>query len=160
MSGPFTLTSSSFAAGTPIPARHTCDGANVSPPLAWSGPPAGTKSFALIDDDPDAPKAGGFVHWVLFNIPASVHDLKEGVPHGPRPAVPPGALQGTNDFGQVGFDGSCPPPGKPHHYHFTLYALDAPLALDAGARRDEILKATAGHVLGRAALIGLYARPR
>lgn len=99
----FTLTSRSFAAGAAIPARHTCDGENISPPLAWSGAPAGTRSFALIDDDPDAPRPGGFVHWVLYDIPASVSELAEG-------AVPPGAIPGTNDYGKRRFDGSCPPP--------------------------------------------------
>ena len=124
----FTLTSTSFVGGTPIPDRHTCDGKDLSPPLAWSG----------------APAAG----------------LPEGVARNPRPATPAGAEQGTNDFGKVGFNGSCPPPGAPHHYHFTLYALDAPLPLDPGATRDAVRQAMTGHVLGQAVLIGIYARPR
>lgn len=156
----FTLTSSSFVAGTPIPERHTCDGKDLSPPLAWSGAPAGAKTFALINDDPDARKPGGWVHWVIYNIPASTTGLPEGVARDARPSTPAGAEQGTNDFGKVGFNGSCPPPGKPHHYHFTLYALDAALPLGPGATRDDVRKAMTGHVLGQAELIGLYARPR
>lgn len=156
----FTLTSPSFAAGASIPARHTCDGEDVSPPLAWSGAPAGAKTFALIDDDPDARKAGGWVHWVIYNIPASVTELPEGVAKTARPASPAGAAQGTNDFGKTGFNGSCPPPGAPHHYRFTLYALDTALPLEPGATRDEVKKALTGHILGQAGLTGLYARLR
>lgn len=154
----FALTSSSFLAGAPIPARHTCDGKDLSPPLAWSGAPAGVKSFALINDDPDARKAGGWVHWVIYNIPGSVTALPEGVSKDPRPAAPHGVEQGTNDFGKIGFNGSCPPPGAPHHYHFTVYALDTQLPLEPGATRDALKKAMTGHVLGQAELVGLYTR--
>ena len=156
----FTLTSPSFVGGTPIPVRHTCDGENLSPPLAWSGAPAGTRTFVLIDADPDVRKVGGFVHWVLYNVPGSVLDLPEGLPKKPHPAQVAGVAQGTNDFGKLGFEGSCPPPGAPHHYHFTLFAVDAALPLEPGASRDDVRKAMTGHVLGQAELIGLYARPR
>jgi Raf kinase inhibitor-like YbhB/YbcL family protein len=156
----FTLTSTSFVGGTPIPERHTCDGKDVSPPLSWSGTPGGAQTFALIDDDPDARKPGGWVHWVIYNIPASVTSLPEGLSKSPRLSTPDGAIQGTNDFGKVGFNGSCPPPGAPHHYHFTLYALDSRLSLEPGATRDDVRKAMTRHILGQAELVGIYARPR
>src|SRR3989304_2756237 len=115
------LTSSAFTDGSPIPARHTCDGPDVSPMLKWSGAPAGTKSFALICDDPDAP-AGTWVHWVIYGIPPDTTDLPEGVP--PDETLPDGSRQGKNDFGRIGYGGPCPPPGKPHRYYFKIYALD------------------------------------
>jgi len=156
----FTLTSTSFGPDGTIPVRHTCDGADVSPPLAWSGAPAGTAAFALIQDDPDAPRPGGFVHWVAYDVPASVTRLPEGVSRDERPAELHGGLQGTNDFRRIGFNGSCPPPGTPHHYHFTLYALDSALSLGPGATRAQVAGAMKGHVLGQAELIGRYGRSR
>lgn len=147
------LTSAAFAEGGTIPAKYTCDGVDVSPPLAWSGVPAGTKAFALIADDPDAP-AGTWVHWVLYNVPGSVAQLPEGV------SGPGGAAQGRNDFRKAGYGGPCPPPGKPHRYFFKLYALDASLALKAGAIKAEVERAMQGHALAQAQLMGTYGRSR
>ena len=126
------IISPAFAAGQPIPDKYTCAGLNVSPPLTWTNPPAGAKSSALIADDPDAP-GGTWVHWVIYNLPPSVTSLAEGTP--PSPQLPGGAKQGVNDFGQIGYGGPCPPPGKPHRYFFKIYALDT--TLDLNRRRDE-----------------------
>ena len=147
-----TLTSSAFQEGAAIPARYTCEGADISPPLAWSGAPSGTKAFALINDDPDAP-AGTWVHWVLFNVPGGVTHLPEG-------AELSGALQGRNDSRKNGYSGPCPPPGKPHRYFFKLYALDAPLPLKPGATKADVEKAMQGHVLAETQLMGTFARKR
>lgn len=143
------LTSAAFSEGGTIPERHTCDAANVSPPLAWSGVPEGAKSLALIADDPDAPKTV-WVHWVLYNVPAEVGGVEEG-------RVPAGAVEGANDFGERGYGGPCPPSGS-HRYDFTLFALDAPVALAPGASKQELLDAMEGHVLAQARLEGRYAR--
>ena len=151
------LTSGAFTAGGVIPAKHSCDGADVSPSLAWSGPPPGTVAFALIADDPDAP-AGTWVHWVLFNLPGSLTALPEGVPKTDQLPSLGGALQGKNDFRRIGYGGPCPPPGKPHRYFFKLYALDAALPLKAGATKQEVERAMRGHVLAEAALMGTYTR--
>lgn len=144
-----TLTSTAFGDGTPIPVKYTCDGADVSPPLAWSGAPAGTKTFALICDDPDAP-GKTWVHWVLYNLPGSAGQLGE--------STFGGALQGMTDFGRPGYGGPCPPPGKPHRYFFKLYALDGPLSLKAGATKADVERAMQGHVLAQAQLMGTYGR--
>jgi len=154
----FTLASTAFGANAPIPKKYTCDGSDVSPPLKWGGTPSGTKAFALINDDPDAPRPGGWVHWVLYDLPASRADLPENVPKLESPSALDGARQGKNDFGKIGFNGSCPPPGKPHHYHFRLYALDAALGLKPGATRPEVERAMQGHVLGIAEIVGIYER--
>lgn len=146
----FALISSAFLAGAPIPVEHTCDGKNAPPPLTWAGVPAGTRSFALIVDDPDAP-AGTWVHWVLFNLPADATALPQSQSSG---------VQGKNDFGKTGYGGPCPPPGKPHRYFFKLYALDAVLALRTGATKGDVERAMAGHVLASAQLMGTYARHR
>jgi Raf kinase inhibitor-like YbhB/YbcL family protein len=153
------LTSGAFAAGGGIPVKHTCDGADMSPALAWSGAPPGTVAFALIADDPDAP-SGTWVHWVLFNLPGSRTALPEGVPKTDRLAELGGALQGRNDFRRIGYGGPCPPPGKPHRYFFKLYALDAALPLRAGATKPEVERAMRGHILAEASLTGSYARQR
>ena len=143
------LTSSAFAIGGRIPRRGACEGEALSPPLAWQGTPPGTRSFALIVDDPDAP-GGAFTHWVAWGIAAEAGGLAEG-------ETPPG--EGRNDFGTVGYRGPCPPPGHgPHHYFFRLYALDSDPALTAGARRPELAQALEGHVLASAELVGLYER--
>ena len=149
------LASAAFKHGDRIPVRHTCDAADLSPPLAWSGGPEGTKSYALIADDPDAPM-GVFTHWVVVNVPPEVRDLPEGVPRGKPLTV--GGVQGTNDFEAVGYGGPCPPPGKPHGYRFRLYALDTLLSLTGGASRNEVLRAIRGHVLAEAELVGTYGR--
>jgi len=152
----FTLTSTAFRDGAAIPVKHTCDGLDVSPPLAWSGAPAGTRSFALIADDPDAP-AGSWVHWVVYNLPAAVAELPENVAKVEALDLG-GARQGRNDFRRPGYGGPCPPPGPAHRYFFTLYALDTPLTLKAGAQRKDVETAMEGHVLGSAQLMAKYAR--
>jgi Raf kinase inhibitor-like YbhB/YbcL family protein len=154
----FTLTSTAFRDGAAIPVKHTCDGVDVSPPLAWTGAPAGTRSFALIADDPDAP-AGSWVHWVVYNLPAAVSELPENVAKVEALDLG-GARQGRNDFRRPGYGGPCPPPGPAHRYVFTLYALDAPLTLKAGAQRKDVETTMEGHVLGSAQLLGTYARQK
>ncbi|MGO9776945.1 MAG: YbhB/YbcL family Raf kinase inhibitor-like protein [Terracidiphilus sp.] len=149
------LTSTSFSEGSWIPAKFTCNGAGVSPQLAWSAPPAGTVSFALIVTDPDAP-GRTFVHWVLYGLPATTQALPEGVPA--QGQLADGSCQGRNDFGDLGYGGSCPPRGAPHHYVFTLYALDAKLNLPVGATRAQVEAAMHGHILARGQLIGLFQR--
>jgi Raf kinase inhibitor-like YbhB/YbcL family protein len=149
------LTSSAFPAGAPIPAQYTGDGQNLSPPLRWQNPPAGTRSLALLCEDPDAPR-GTFTHWVVFNLSAESRELGEGIsPEGTRAN---GMAQGTNDFGKPGYGGPKPPPGKPHRYVFKLYALDRMLDLHPGATRAQLLAAMKGHVLGESQLVGTYAR--
>ena len=122
----FELTSSAFKEGELIPKKHTCDGADVSPPLQWTGAPSTTQSFVIIADDPDAP-AGIWVQWFLYQVPLDLRGLKEGV--SPQESLPEGRLQGVNDFKRIGYGGPCPPPGKPHRYLFKLYALDMQLPL-------------------------------
>ena len=154
----FILTSAAFKDGAPIPAKYTCDGVDVSPPLAWSGAPAGTRSVALIADDPDAP-GGTWVHWVLYNLPAEVSDLPENIAKVESLDLG-GARQGRNDFRRPGYGGPCPPPGPAHRYFFKLYALDMRLELKAGAQKKDVEAAMEGHVLGSAQLMGTYARQR
>jgi Raf kinase inhibitor-like YbhB/YbcL family protein len=155
----FTLSSSAFAPGGAIPKRYTCDDANVSPPLAWSGAPAGTKSFALIVDDPDAPDPAApkrvYVHWVLYDIPATLSELAEGAA---RAASVSGAHDGLNDDKGRGYTGPCPPIGR-HRYFHKLHALDALLGdLGAEARKADVERAMTGHVLATAELMGTYSR--
>lgn len=150
-----TVSSSAFKEGDRIPAKYTCQGQDVSPPLAWGEPPAGTQSFALIVDDPDAP-GGVFTHWVLFNIPPDSRELPEAVPI--QAELARGALQGKTDFGRIGYGGPCPPPGRPHRYQFTLYALDQPLGLEGGASKKQLLSAMEGHILAQGQLTGTYQR--
>ncbi|HVH68180.1 MAG TPA: YbhB/YbcL family Raf kinase inhibitor-like protein [Gemmatimonadales bacterium] len=152
----FSLTSPAFADGAAIPVRHTCDGPDVSPALSWSGAPAGTRSFALIMDDPDAP-AGTWVHWVLYNLPASTTELPDSVAKVEALDLG-GARQGRNDFRHPGYGGPCPPPGSAHRYFFKLYALDAALELRPGAQKHELEAAIQGHMLAMAQLVGTYAR--
>jgi len=149
------LTSTAFTEGAPIPAKYTCDDKNLSPPLTWSGIPAGAKALALIVDDPDAP-SGTWVHWVLYDLPASVNELAEDVPKSQYVAA--GAKQGLNDFQHLGYGGPCPPHGKPHRYFFKLYALDAPLDLKPGSTKKEVERAMEKHVLAQAQLMGTYKR--
>jgi Raf kinase inhibitor-like YbhB/YbcL family protein len=153
------LRSPAFPDGGAIPELYTCDGQDRSPPLAWSGVPEAARALALVCDDPDAP-SGPFTHWLLYNIPPSVHELKEGLPAGAHVPLNSGAArQGTNDFGQLGYGGPCPPSGT-HHYHFRLYALDTELALAPGANRAQGLGALKGHVLAIGKLMGTYTRRR
>ena len=148
------VTSSAFEEGGLIPAKYTCDGADISPPLNWDAVPEATKSIVLISDDPDAPM-GTWVHWVLFNLPADTRELAENIP--PDETLPNGARQGVSDFGRIGYGGPCPPGGT-HRYFFKLYALDADLDLPAGAAKRQLLKAMEGHILAQGQLIGKYNR--
>ena len=149
------IKSKSISPGGEFPKRETCDGQNTSPQLAWSGAPPGTRSFALILDDPDAP-GGTFTHWMVWSIPAGTHEFPENLPK--TAELADGARQGRNDFGKVGYGGPCPPPGKPHRYFFRLLALDNAPAVKAGAGREELERALQGHILGRGELMGRYAR--
>jgi Raf kinase inhibitor-like YbhB/YbcL family protein len=149
------LTSKSFKDGQKIPALHTADGKDLSPELSWSEPPKHSKSQALICDDPDAP-AGTWVHWVIYNIPASERQLLAAVPV--EKTLNNGTMQGTNSFDNLGYNGPSPPAGKLHHYLFKLYALDAPVALKPGAKKDDLLKAMKDHVLAETKLVGVYER--
>ena len=145
------LSSSAFEPDGAIPTKHTAEGQDVSPPLRWSGLPEGTKELALICDDPDAPTAKPFVHWVLYKIPPDLEGLSEGSTEG--------ALEGKNDFGGTGYGGCMPPRGHGvHHYHFKVYALDAELDAAPGLSRDELLEAMEGHVLDEGELVGTYER--
>jgi Raf kinase inhibitor-like YbhB/YbcL family protein len=148
--------SPAFQEGGAIPVQYTCDDANVSPPLRWGGIPKDSQSLALICVDPDAP-SGAFVHWLIFNLPPIVSDLPEAVPT-TETLVETGAIQGRNDFDNIGYDGPCPPPGKPHRYFFHLYALDTKLRLQAGATREEFERAANGHILAAGHLMGTYKR--
>jgi Raf kinase inhibitor-like YbhB/YbcL family protein len=149
-----TLTSSAFNNGEQIPTKYGCDGEKISPPLAWANAPAGTRSFLLIVDDPDAPR-GTFTHWVIFNIPASVTSLPEDVPT--NPTLSNGATQGQNGAGRIGYTSPCPPSGT-HRYMFQLYALDTQLTLAPGATKQDVLDAMQGHIIGQTILTGLYTR--
>ena len=148
----FQLTSEAFADGAPIPKRHTCEDQDVSPALAWSGEPDGTRSFALIMDDPDAPLRT-WNHWLLWDIPADTHALKERF----RPSA--AVKNGTNDFGKPGYGGPCPPRGHgPHRYVFQLFALNRRLAFDGHPGRSEVIRTMKGHVLAKGVLVGTYER--
>jgi len=155
---PMIITSPSFTHHRMIPARHTCDGVNISPQLAWTGVPAGTKSLALIVDDPDAPDPASpkmtWVHWVLYDMPASAGGLAEGVAEKNLPA---GTMQGINDWHRTGYGGPCPPIGE-HRYFFKLYAMDIALADLKHPAKAALEKAMRGHVIEQAELIGLYQR--
>ena len=148
------VASKAFTEGGVIPKQYSCDGANISPPLQWDAAPDGTKTFALIADDPDAPN-GMWVHWVLYNLPASTRELKENIP--PQEKLTSGARQGTNDFRQTGYGGPCPPAGA-HRYYFKLYALDTELSPDAVTTKEQLLKAMEGHILAQGQLMGKYQR--
>jgi Raf kinase inhibitor-like YbhB/YbcL family protein len=149
----FKLIVSAFADGAPIPKLHTCEGADLSPALEWSGEPPETRSFAVIVDDPDAP-AGVWNHWLLYDLPAAVRSLAQGYESGKQ------GMSGTNDFGRSGYRGPCPPRGHgQHRYFFRVYALNVPsLGLREGAKRPELERALHGHVLARAEYIGRYER--
>jgi len=148
------LSSASFEEGGMIPRRHTCDGPDLSPPLAWSGVPAEAAALALICDDPDAP-VGTWVHWVVYDLPPEVSGLAEGVPA--QEVLDSGGRQGRNDFRRIGYGGPCPPSGT-HRYYFKLYALDAKVGLSPGATKKRLLRAMEGHVLAEAQLMGRYKR--
>jgi Raf kinase inhibitor-like YbhB/YbcL family protein len=155
-----TITSSAFAPEGAIPSLYTCEEKDISPPLAWSGAPAGTKSFALIVDDPDAPDPAApkttWVHWVLYDIAATADGLPEAVP---ATALPPGTREGINDWGRTGYGGPCPPIGR-HRYFHKLYALDTVLPDLKRPNKGALEKAMQGHILARAVLIGTYQKRR
>jgi len=154
-----TITSKAFEPGSPIPVDHTVDGRDRSPPLAWSGVPAGAVELALVCDDPDAPTPSPWVHWVIYDMPAGTTSLPEGVPANKRLDEPPGAHHGLNSWSEIGYRGPAPPPGHGvHHYAFTLYALDTDLDLMPGLTRDELLGTIGDHVLATGRLIGTYQR--
>jgi Raf kinase inhibitor-like YbhB/YbcL family protein len=156
------ITSSAFTQGHPIPKKHTGEGADVSPPLSWSGLPEGTTELALICDDPDAPTAEPWVHWVIYKIPADMKGLPEGISRKSRLKEPSGALQGKNSWPaseEIGYRGPMPPPGHGvHHYYFKLYALDVPLVAEPGLSKKALLEKMNGRVLAEGVLMGTYQR--
>jgi hypothetical protein len=160
----FTLTSTDLTEGdtlanTQVFNEFGCKGGNVSPALAWSGAPAGTQSFALLMHDPDAPTGSGWWHWVVYNIPAATGSLPAGAGDAKKGLLPKGAVQGRTDYGSVGYGGPCPPPGKPHHYNFRLYALKVPkLEVPEGASAALIAFNVRAQALGEAQLTGMYGR--
>jgi Raf kinase inhibitor-like YbhB/YbcL family protein len=160
----FTLTSTDFTEGGTLANSQVfnefgCKGANVSPALAWSGAPAGTQSFALLMHDPDAPTGSGWWHWVVYNIPPGTGSLAAGAGDPKKGLMPKGAVQGRTDYGSVGYGGPCPPPGKPHHYNFRLYALKVPkLEVPEGASAALIGFNVRAQALGEAQLTGMYGR--
>ena len=149
------LTSPEFKENATIPSQFTCEAEDISPQIQWTNPPPGTKSFALISDDPDAP-GGTWVHGVIWNIPADDRELPRAVAK--DAALSNGIRQGITDFGRSGYGGPCPPPGKPHRYFFKLYALDTVLILPSSTRKKNLEEAMKGHILAQAELIGLYKR--
>lgn len=149
----FQLKSTAFQADGDIPSRFTCEGNDISPELSWSGAPQGTKSFALIVHDPDAPRSGGWTHWVVFNIPANVSQIAENAPKSGQ--LPGGGVQGRNGGGKQGYMGPCPPSGT-HRYYFRLYALDITLNISDQAGKSDLEKALQGHIVGQAELMGRY----
>lgn len=156
-----TLRSPAFTDRSAIPRRHSGDGEDLSPPLSWSPLPAGTRSLALIVDDPDAPSDEPWVHWLIYNIPATLAGLDEGIPQQAQPAQPAGVTQGLNSWGSPGYRGPAPPRGHgTHHYHFKLYALDAQLDLPQGLDKHTLMSSLSGHILGHGELVGTYERPR
>lgn len=142
-----------FAMGAAIPPKYCCGA--LSPPLQWSKVPDRTQSIAVLCDDPDAP-GGDWVHWVLFNLPSDTEKLEEGVPR--KNKLANGAIHGMTDYGRVGYDGPCPPPGRPHRYVFKVFALDTKLDLDSSAEKSDLLKAIEGHILAKGELMGKFGR--
>lgn len=154
-----TLHSTAFEAGQAIPGRHTGDGQDLSPELAWSGLPEGTQELALVVDDPDAPTAEPWVHWVLYKIPPQIGALAEGVPHAATLAAPAGAMQGPNSWGTTGYRGPLPPPGHGvHRYRFRLYALSRPVEAGPGLDKAGLLQRVRDAILDEGELVGTYRR--
>ncbi len=153
------VTSSVLESGAPIAARFTGDGEDLSPPISWSTPPEGTVSVAIIMDDPDAPR-GTFTHWLLWGLDPDVTALPPGIATKAEISEPVEAVQGTNDFGQIGYRGPSPPPGREHRYFIKVFALDTHLDLEPGARRSEVEEAIREHVIERGEFMGTYARRR
>jgi Raf kinase inhibitor-like YbhB/YbcL family protein len=155
----FSLQSSAFAAGKPIPRRHTGDGEDLSPPLSWSDVPKTAGELAIIVDDPDAPTNEPWVHWVIYKLPVTLDALPEGVPPVPRPASPAGAVQGRNSWKGAGYRGPAPPKGHGvHRYFFKLYALDRAIELPEALDKAGLQKAITGHIVAEAELMGTYER--
>jgi Raf kinase inhibitor-like YbhB/YbcL family protein len=150
----FSMTSPAFSQGEPIPTQYTCDGEDISPPLAWQNPPEDTQSFALIADDPDAP-SGTWVHWVLYNLPADARGVPQGVPT--ENELSGGGQHGSNSWNRLGYGGPCPPGGT-HRYFFKLYAVDTILDLEPGVRKDALTQGLDGHVLAQTEIMGTYSR--
>ncbi|MEY4095040.1 MAG: hypothetical protein RLZZ53_2239 [Acidobacteriota bacterium] len=159
-----TVTSATLKANEVVPIDHTADGKNISPALMWSGAPAATKQFALIYDDPDVAFGNppqSFVHWVVYNIPATAKGLPAELPMDAvltAPADIAGSIQGLSGFKRTGYRGPAPPPGKPHHYTWTVYALDAELKLEQGLNRNQLMEAMKGHIIGQGSLVAIYER--
>ena len=157
-----TVTSPTLKANEVVPIDHTADGKNVSPALAWTGAPAATKQFALVYDDPDVMFGGQtFVHWVVYKIPGTAKGLPPELPMDAvltAPADIAGSIQGLSGFKRTGYRGPAPPPGKPHHYTWTVYALDAELPLEQGLNRNQLMEAMKGHIIGQGALVAIYER--
>jgi Raf kinase inhibitor-like YbhB/YbcL family protein len=151
----FLLTSTAFEEGQHIPLDYTADGKNLSPPMKWADPPAGTRSYALVCEDLDSP-SGLYTHWLVYNLPPESRELSEGIKHAEGFAN--GTLQGINDFGKVGWNGPAPPKGESHRYDFVLYALNRTLPLAASARRNELLQALQGHILAESRLTAHYGK--
>lgn len=149
------LNSSAFAQDGSIPAVYTCTASDKSPPLSWSKVPATAKTVAIVVEDPDAP-VGNWVHWVIYDLPAHVTNLPEGFER--TPTLPDGTKQGTNGLGRIGYNGPCPPPGRPHHYHFRLFALDSALGLKPGATAAELKASAQRHIVGTGELVGVFGR--
>lgn len=150
------LKSDAFSSGQSIPAKYACTGRNISPALTWSDPPAGTQSFALIVDDPDAPM-GTWVHWLLYNIKPDRRSLPEDLPITGKNADPEAIFVGKNSSGNIGYDGPCPPSGT-HRYYFKLYALDTTISLLPGATKDQILREMEEHILAQGELMGTFSK--
>ena len=159
-----TVTSPTLKANETVPIDHTADGKNVSPALSWSGAPANTKQFALIYDDPDVSFGNppqSFVHWVVYKIPGTAKGLPAELPMDAvltAPSEIAGTIQGLSGFKRTGYRGPAPPPGKPHHYTWTVYALDAELPLEQGLNRNQLLEAMKGHIIGQGSLVAIYER--
>ena len=153
------IRSTAFADGQRIPLRHTGDGEDVSPPLQWLNLPGGARELALIVDDPDAPTAEPWVHWLIYKIPISVQELPEAIPRHPSLTRPPGAIQGKNSWDAIGYRGPAPPRGHGlHHYHFRIYALDAALKVAPNLDKKALLKAMDTHIIDQGILTGVYQR--
>lgn len=149
------VSSDAFARDGQIPVLYTCDGTDISPPLSWGPVPQRTASIAILVTDPDAP-GGTFIHWVAYNIPPGTRAIPAGAPG--KDVLPTGSVQGVNDMGRQGYGGPCPPKGKPHHYHFTVYALDSTINLTGKRDGRMLAEALAGHILAQGELVGIYGR--
>jgi Raf kinase inhibitor-like YbhB/YbcL family protein len=157
-----TVTSPTLKANETVPVDHTADGKNYSPAINWTGAPANTKQFALVHDDPDVVFGGQtFVHWVVYRIPATAKGLPAELPMDAVLTAPPeiaGTIQGLSGFKRTGYRGPAPPQGKPHHYTWTVYALDAELPLEPGLNRNQLMEAMKGHIIGQGSLVAIYER--